>query len=101
MFGRHHEDPVRITTAHRGHSDDLKQRQTRYLISMGIRTACFVLAVVTTGYWRWAFAVGAFVLPYIAVVIANAGQTPDPGGPDPFDKEQRPELPPGKDHDDE
>jgi hypothetical protein len=44
----------------------------RYLISMSIRTACFVLAVVVHGPMRWVFVAFALVLPYIAVVMANA-----------------------------
>jgi hypothetical protein len=41
---------------------------------MGVRTACFVAAFVTHGILRWLLIVAAFVLPYIAVVIANAGR---------------------------
>ena len=49
----------------------------RYLLSMGIRTACFVLAVIALGvlHWTvvgWILVIGAVILPYIAVVIANA-----------------------------
>ncbi len=62
-----------ITHARRSHTDDLDVRVSRYLLSMGIRTACVLLAVVVQGPWRWVFAVGAVVLPYIAVVLANAG----------------------------
>jgi Protein of unknown function (DUF3099) len=61
-----------VTGARRGASDDLAQRQRRYLISMSIRTACFVLAVVTHGPIRWVLVAAALVLPYIAVVMANA-----------------------------
>ena len=39
-------EPFRITTATQSHSDDIGHRQRRYLISMVIRTACFLLAVV-------------------------------------------------------
>ena len=46
----------------------------RYAIAMGIRTLCFVLCVVTPSPWRWGFAIGAVVLPYFAVIIANAGR---------------------------
>ena len=41
--------PVSITSARASHSVDIHKRQTRYLLSMGIRTTCFVLAIVTTG----------------------------------------------------
>lgn len=44
----------------------------RYLISMAIRTVCVVLAVVVSGPLRWIFIAGAVLLPYIAVVMANA-----------------------------
>ncbi len=71
----------RITGAQRPHSDDLEQRMGRYLLSMLIRTICVVLVLVIHSPIRWAFAVGAVLLPYIAVVMANTGQgrrEPDP-----------------------
>jgi hypothetical protein len=41
---------------------------------MGIRMACFALTVLVTpyGWYTWVFAIAAAVLPYIAVVFANA-----------------------------
>ncbi|HEY9351314.1 MAG TPA: DUF3099 domain-containing protein [Acidothermales bacterium] len=68
------KDVFQITGAPRALTDDVRDRQRRYLISMGIRTVCFVLAIVVDGWLRWAFLVGALILPYIAVVIANAGR---------------------------
>ncbi len=44
----------------------------RYLISMAVRTVCVVLAVVVAGPLRWVFIAGAVILPYVAVVMANA-----------------------------
>ena len=70
------EQVYRISAAPHSHSDDLSSRMTRYLISMAIRTACVVLAVVVDGPLRWVFAAGAIGLPYIAVVMANAGNRP-------------------------
>jgi hypothetical protein len=64
----------RITGVAAGLHADVAHRQTRYLISMGIRTTCFLLAIVTTGWLRWMFFVGALVLPYVSVVYANAGR---------------------------
>jgi hypothetical protein len=85
-MARNEPEPVRITTANRSHHADIAIRQRRYLISMGIRTACFVLAVLSIGHWfLWVFLVGALVLPYVAVVLANAGAAPDPGGPEYFE----------------
>jgi Protein of unknown function (DUF3099) len=62
----------RITSATGSHSADMQQRATRYLMSMGIRTVCVILVIFVPGPLRWVFAVGAIVLPYIAVVAANA-----------------------------
>jgi hypothetical protein len=78
---RREPEAVRITTAGRSHSDDLGRRQRRYVISMGIRTACFVLAVLfrNVQILMWVFIIASFVLPYVAVVMANAGGSTDPG----------------------
>ena len=70
---------VRITTAPPSHHDDIARRRKRYLISMGIRTACFVGAIFVGGWIRWVLLLGAFVLPYIAVVMANAASPRIPG----------------------
>ena len=71
---------VRITTAPTSAADDIAARQRRYLISMAIRTACVVGAVaVGTGILRWLLVAGAVLLPYVAVVFANAGNTKDDG----------------------
>ncbi len=78
-------DAVRITSATRSQSDDISGRQRRYVISMVIRTVCFLLAVISMGHWlMWVFLAAAVFLPYVAVVMANGGASPDPGGPEPF-----------------
>ena len=41
---------------------------------MVIRTACFIGAIFTDGILRWVLIAGSLILPYIAVVVANAGQ---------------------------
>lgn len=77
--GRPASEPevYRITSAAGSHSADMQQRATRYLLSMGIRTLCVILVIFVPGPLRWVFAVGAIVLPYIAVVAANArGERP-------------------------
>jgi hypothetical protein len=63
--------PVRITTAPTSHHDDIDRRRRRYVFSMAIRTGCFIGAVVFDGWLRWVLVVGAFFLPYVAVVMAN------------------------------
>lgn len=69
-----------ITTAQQGLSNDLPGRQRRYFISMMIRTAFFIAAVISPSPYRWFCLVAAVILPYFAVVIANAGrERVDPG----------------------
>jgi hypothetical protein len=63
-----------ITSASNPLSFDQAGRKKRYLISMSLRTICFVGAVFAQGNLRWVLIFGAIFLPYIAVVIANAGR---------------------------
>ncbi len=63
-----------VTTAQRGLSDDIGMRTRRYLITMGVRTGCFLAAIVVDGPARWVLIVLAVVLPYFGVVGANAGR---------------------------
>jgi hypothetical protein len=63
---------------------------------MGIRTVCFLLAIVLREHWStWVFLVGAVFLPYVAVVMANAGAAPDTGRMDVYTPEV-PELETGR-----
>ena len=66
-----------VTDAQRPMSEDINYRQRRYLISMGIRTACVILVVFLPNPFRWFAAAGAIFLPYISVVFANGGREPD------------------------
>lgn len=63
-----------ITAAPASLTRDQAGRQRRYFISMMIRTACFLLTVILPSPYRWFALLGAVTLPYIAVVIANAGR---------------------------
>lgn len=60
-------------------STDIKYRERRYLISMGVRTACLLVAVLAPLPlpFRVVAIAGALLLPYIAVVFANAGHEPE------------------------
>jgi uncharacterized membrane protein YgcG len=62
-------------------SEDIRYRQHRYLIMMGIRTICFAIAIVLfVAHMRLLIlipAVGAIIIPYIAVIFANGGREPD------------------------
>ncbi len=69
-----------ITETNRALSSEQAGRTRRYLISMGIRTGCVLAAIVVPGWPKWLFIAGAVVLPYLAVVIANAGRENDAPG---------------------
>ncbi|WP_182376376.1 DUF3099 domain-containing protein [Nocardioides sp. WS12] len=72
-------DAIRITTAGDSPQADLARRQRKYAIAMTIRTLCFIGAVfagVAGVGWLWPILiVGAVFLPYVAVVLANAGDS--------------------------
>ncbi len=80
---RRTEEAQRITTAPAAPGDELAHRQRRYVISMTIRTLCFIGAVLARGVpWLWPILViAAFVLPYIAVVMANSASPRLPDAP--------------------
>ena len=90
---------VRITTAAANRNDDIAARQKRYLLSMSLRSACFVGAVVAAlaGIgWLWPFLIaGAIILPYIAVVLANVATTRTEGFELRAAPGSHPELPAG------
>ena len=87
-------EAVRITTASASRKDEIAGRQRRYVISMTIRTICFVAAIlVGPGWFRWVLVAAALLLPYIAVVMANATHSrSDDFVPRPGDS-THPELP--------
>ncbi len=71
---RKDEEVHNITEAQSALSADIPARQRKYFYSMMIRTLCFLLAVFTPSPYRWFFLVGAVTLPYISVIVANAGR---------------------------
>ncbi|HEU4543797.1 MAG TPA: DUF3099 domain-containing protein [Jiangellaceae bacterium] len=81
-----------VTTARPGRSDDISARQRRYLWMMGIRIICVPFALLVDGWARWVFIVGAVVLPYLAVVVANAVARPVPGALTPVTHDHRPAI---------
>lgn len=75
------DEAVRITAVAVPLSDDVSARARRYLIQMTVRVVCFLGAVAIDHWIRWVLLAGAVVLPYVAVVLANAGRErrTDPG----------------------
>jgi len=68
------QTPAVITSALDPLSEDQRGRQRRYFLSMMIRTACFVASIFLPNPYRWISMAGAVFLPYVAVVLANAGR---------------------------
>ncbi|WP_300343165.1 DUF3099 domain-containing protein [Nesterenkonia sp.] len=95
-----------ITDAPLKHSVEQRSRMVRYTVAMSIRIVCFMLAavvaVVWETWWAMAFATAAIVLPYIAVVDANASgqryvdqrQAPEPAQRQVASGHQEPEAEP-------
>jgi len=88
-----------ITSAPASLADDQARRQRRYLIQMGARVLCFVGAILAWPHVPMfvgiALVAAAAVLPYIAVLGANAGRERQEYEPDPLTRE----LPPAPTHD--
>ncbi|NJP49361.1 DUF3099 domain-containing protein [Streptomyces sp. SBST2-5] len=77
----------RITGARASLQEDVRGRQRRYVISMTIRTISVILAACLWNVERYVAVVAlvlGLVLPYIAVVIANAGRENAPTTPSTF-----------------
>ena len=95
---RHRDEAVRITTAASSRQADISARQRRYVVSMGIRTVCFVAAIlVGAGWLRWVLVAAALLLPYVAVVMANAAGSKSDGFELLDAQYDRPELTSGAD----
>lgn len=87
MRKRGSDEVFRITGARQGLADDVRGRQRRYVISMSVRTVAVIAAASLWNVQRHvaivALVLGA-VLPYVAVVIANAGRETAPPPPQAF-----------------
>ena len=87
-----------VTTAAKSPRQEQRERERRYLITMGLRVLCFVAAIVLFGVglqWVAAFAVaGSLVLPWVAVVAANAGPRHTHETPALYQRTPPRELPP-------
>jgi hypothetical protein len=52
-------------------AEDRRRRMIKYTVAMSVRVVCVLLLFVAQGWWLVLAAIGAVVLPYIAVVLAN------------------------------
>lgn len=64
-----------ITSLPRSPDDDRHGRMIKYSLTMGIRLVCIVACFFAPGWWLLLPAIGAIVLPYVAVVLANVTTT--------------------------
>lgn len=84
MRKRSGAEVFRITGARQSLAEDVRGRQRRYVISMSIRTVSVVLTAVLWNIERpvaiVTLVLGA-LLPYVAVVLANAGRENVPSLP--------------------
>lgn len=84
---RNGSEVFRITGARMSLAEDVRGRQRRYVISMVIRTLSVVATVVLWNVQRpvaIVTLVAGALLPYVAVVIANAGRESAPSLPSQF-----------------
>lgn len=75
---RRDPEPVLITDAEPSQDDQLRRRQIRYVLMMGLRVLCLVLAGVLVtlrvpALWLWLVlcGLGMVLLPWFAVILAN------------------------------
>jgi arginine exporter protein ArgO len=72
------ERPVLITNAARSQGDQLRSREVRYVMMMGLRVACLIAGAILISVkppllplWLILCAAGMVLLPWMAVLIAN------------------------------
>lgn len=84
MARSHSEDVPSITTAAASRSRLIDRKERDYLLSMAVRTLCFVGFAFIDHPIRWVLLLGAVFLPYVAVVIGNSNIRQAGDGPSPF-----------------
>lgn len=55
--------------------DERRSRIVKYAVTMSVRMICLVLMLFVQGWWLLVVGIGAVFLPYVAVILANAGGT--------------------------
>lgn len=79
---RRGEDVYVVTNAGRSRRQEIDDRQKKYLMKMGIRTLCLIGAIVLYALhvpfiFILALIIASTVLPWMSVVVANAGPAPE------------------------
>ena len=74
--------PHTVTSLQNAPELERRSRMIKYTVAMGIRLACIGACFLVSGWWLLIPALGAIILPYFAVVVANSatteGQKPSP-----------------------
>jgi Flp pilus assembly protein TadB len=72
-FSRKKRPTAVITDLGSSRTAEIRERERRYVITMLFRALCFIAAVlIFHGAARWFAVVVAMLLPWLAVVLANA-----------------------------
>jgi hypothetical protein len=61
-----------VTSLNNTPEAERKSRMIKYMVAMGIRLACIGACFLVTGWWLLIPALGAVLLPYFAVIVANS-----------------------------
>lgn len=72
-----HHPGAAITSLPSSPTDERRVRMIKYSVAMGVRLVCIGACFVTPGWWLLIPAIGAVVLPYFAVVVANTVAAPN------------------------
>jgi predicted tellurium resistance membrane protein TerC len=71
-------DPVLITDARISQEEELKRRERRYVLMMGLRALCLIVGALLVIYhvplliiWLPLCGLGMVFLPWLAVILAN------------------------------
>lgn len=86
-----------VTSLPQSPQAEADHRVRRYALTMTIRIVCFALMMFVQpyGWYTWVFAAAAAVLPYIAVVFANAGSdSSETGAESPVQQIEAPRVAP-------
>lgn len=87
-----------VTTAAQSRREELRRRELKYVLTMSVRVVCFILAATLFhGVLRWIAMFLALVLPWLAVVVANAPFRSSGAGPTPVTPRAPASLPPAHD----
>jgi hypothetical protein len=84
---------VLVTTAATSPAVERRDRERRYLITMALRVVAILVAIIFATGWIRIVAIGAsLILPWVAVVVANAPGRRESSVPTMYDGPRRQEL---------